>query len=310
MVHENSKSKSIKFGGKTASTPAGAQQFIVGYAAEPADFRKLITISAFGKGTNALEYLYNERLGVNSLYLNPKDFYFDPCKYFLGYSESLCKDEMSLFEELWFEVTQIVKQIHSDLKREDKMKLKARLLAQGEIISVALISHALKNRDVKHAVLNAQHYIFADHSNFDYCNAKVNRTKTKVSLSEKCKELAKYSVVLIPGFIGRDNAGDVVNICRDGSDHTAALISVASGLEEVTLCKDVHGVFRADTPRDGVPISFITTEDARGCVVNETGTLVSLDALDLIDAENMRINIAHFSSPEKVGTIIRKSSTV
>ena len=35
----------------------------------------------------------------------------------------------------------------------------------------------------------------------------------------------KYDVVIVPGFIASDNAGDVTNLGRGGSDYTAAILA-------------------------------------------------------------------------------------
>src|SRR5580700_11663757 len=65
-----------------------------------------------------------------------------------------------------------------------------------------------------------------------------------------CGALAKYSVVVVPGFLATDSTHAIVSLGRGGSDLTAVLL--AEGLQacRCELIKDVPGYFTADPHRD------------------------------------------------------------
>jgi aspartate kinase len=54
------------------------------------------------------------------------------------------------------------------------------------------------------------------------------------------------SRVIVPGFYGENLQGRVETLSRNGSDLTAALVAQASEAEELTLWKDVEGVYCSD----------------------------------------------------------------
>ena len=56
----------------------------------------------------------------------------------------------------------------------------------------------------------------------------------------------KYDVVIVPGFIASDNAGDVTNLSRGGSDYTAAILAAALDAKVLEIWTDVDGFMTAD----------------------------------------------------------------
>ncbi len=56
----------------------------------------------------------------------------------------------------------------------------------------------------------------------------------------------KYNVVIVPGFIASDNAGDVTNLGRGGSDYTAAILAAALDAKVLEVWIDVDGFMTAD----------------------------------------------------------------
>ena len=71
----------------------------------------------------------------------------------------------------------------------------------------------------------------------------------------KCERAAKKSiaplldrgaVVILPGYLGRGPAGEVVTLGRGGSDFSAAIIARSVGASLLTLYKEVDGLMTAD----------------------------------------------------------------
>src|SRR5207248_845652 len=78
-----------------------------------------------------------------------------------------------------------------------------------------------------------------------------------------------YSVAVIPGFVGRSEAGCISLLGRGGSDLTALFLAKQLGAERCRLIKDVDGLFDRD-PAHGLTSTkanryrTITWNDALG----------------------------------------------
>ena len=72
-----------------------------------------------------------------------------------------------------------------------------------------------------------------------------------VRLEERglARKLQSTGLVIVPGFVGRNEAGERALLGRGGSDHSAIFIGGELGAERVRLYKDVDGVFEADPSR-------------------------------------------------------------
>ncbi len=297
----------VKMGGKATSTPAGAMTFLMDYLKKPRDRQLVLVLSAFGKGTNALEYIYNYFCGIeDSGYLLSKDFKGDTRRYFEEYASVLLKDQyLPFFDKLFDEVDRVCNKLAMEpLTDYERNKFKSELLAYGEIISVALVSEHLQREGVKHAVVPAYEYV---HTDSNFCNAEVDFASTSSALSSvmhNFTDAVKWPIIITHGFIGRDRVGNITNLGRDGSDLTAVLVAQAYGLREVTLCKDVKGVYYPNSERNDKPIALLSYNEAREYIVNETGTLIFPRSLDFAEKNRISIKIAHYNTPEQVGTTI------
>jgi aspartate kinase len=60
------------------------------------------------------------------------------------------------------------------------------------------------------------------------------------------KAIVTRRVVIVPGFLATDDAGDIVTLGRGGSDLTAVLLAVGLGASRCELVKDVPGYFTDD----------------------------------------------------------------
>jgi aspartate kinase len=107
------------------------------------------------------------------------------------------------------------------------------LWSTGEIRSVALLAMHLQALGVAAAPLNI-HEAGLIH----------------LHAGRLCGVLAKYSVVVVPGFLATDSTRAIVSLGRGGSDLTAVLL--AEGLQacRCELIKDVPGYFTSDPHRD------------------------------------------------------------
>ncbi len=120
----------------------------------------------------------------------------------------------------------------------DKRELDV-LLSSGEQVSCALLAGALKKINVKaKSMLNWQIPILTEG---EHSNARIINMNVK-----KINELLNQCVIVIPGFQGVSEKGDITTIGRGGSDATAVAIAKLFGADTCEIYTDVDGVYSTD----------------------------------------------------------------
>lgn len=130
----------------------------------------------------------------------------------------------------------MVKGIHPDLpKRELDL-----LMSCGEVISGTVLVSTLNSLGFK-AVLftGGQAGII---TNNDFGDARIIR----VEPSQILKQLAEGNVVVVTGFQGITESGQITTLGRGGSDTTASALGVALEAETIDIYTDVEGIMTAD----------------------------------------------------------------
>ncbi|MSR61615.1 MAG: hypothetical protein EXS08_04095 [Planctomycetes bacterium] len=67
------------------------------------------------------------------------------------------------------------------------------------------------------------------------------------------RELARHSILVLPGFVGLDQEGRLALLGRGGSDLSALAFAAALGAERCLLLKDVDGLYERDPALPGPP---------------------------------------------------------
>src|SRR5690625_3583373 len=114
------------------------------------------------------------------------------------------------------------------------------LMSCGETIASVVLSNELRqNKILATALTGAQAGLI---TNDDYNEAKIKKVKP-----DRIKhELKTNDVVVIAGFQGRTESGDITTIGRGGSDTTAAAFGASLQAECVEIFTDVNGIMTAD----------------------------------------------------------------
>jgi aspartate kinase len=114
------------------------------------------------------------------------------------------------------------------------------LLATGEQITVALFSMAVK--DLGYQAVSMTGYqagIITDHA---YGRARINWIET-LPIRER---LAEGKIVVVAGFQGYDDEGNITTLGRGGSDTTAVALAAALKADVCEIYTDVEGVYTTD----------------------------------------------------------------
>jgi aspartate kinase len=114
------------------------------------------------------------------------------------------------------------------------------LLSTGEQVTVALLCIALHKRGCRaKSYVGSQVPILTD-------NAHSKARILDIEPSRIQKDLAKGQVVVVAGFQGVDEEGNITTLGRGGSDTTAVALAVALKAEECQIYTDVDGVYTTD----------------------------------------------------------------
>lgn len=114
------------------------------------------------------------------------------------------------------------------------------LISTGEQVSMALLSMALNAKNCPaRSFTGAQIGILTDPI---HTKARILEVQTEVIN----QELKERRVVIIAGFQGANQEGDVTTLGRGGSDTTAVAIAVALKANECQIYTDVDGVYTTD----------------------------------------------------------------
>lgn len=141
----------------------------------------------------------------------------------------------------------------TELLRERDM-----LLSCGEIISAVVFTALLQSLSFKvTALTGAQAGIVTDETYGDACIVEMNPTKVRQLFS------SGYEVIVVAGFQGKSQSGEVTTLGRGGSDTSATAIGSSLQAEYVDIFTDVEGVMTADPQivSDAVPLRTVTYEE-------------------------------------------------
>jgi len=116
------------------------------------------------------------------------------------------------------------------------------LIAQGELISTALFTLLMQESGYNALLLPALDFMKIDNDKMP------DNFYIKDKLNALLKSSPKADYYITQGFICRNEAGEIDNLQRGGSDYTATLIGAALNSEEVQIWTDIDG-FHDNDPR-------------------------------------------------------------
>jgi len=114
------------------------------------------------------------------------------------------------------------------------------LLSTGEQVTIALLAMALEQKGCPaRSYTGAQVHILTDSAH--------NKARIRDIDDQRIRNsLAKGRVVVVAGFQGVDEHGDITTLGRGGSDTTAVALAAALKADECQIYTDVDGVYTTD----------------------------------------------------------------
>ncbi len=114
------------------------------------------------------------------------------------------------------------------------------LLSTGEQVTIALLCMALQKRGISaQSYTGSQVRIITDDS---HCKARIIEIETERMVND----LEQGKVVVVAGFQGVSESGQITTLGRGGSDTTAVALAAALQADECRIFTDVDGVYTTD----------------------------------------------------------------
>ena len=138
------------------------------------------------------------------------------------------------------DTTDTLIELAHQITKEPSLREMDMLISVGEQVSASLLSMAL-HQEGRNAIslCASQVQILTDST---YGKARIQKIETK----RLKKELAKGNIVIVTGFQGITEDGDVTTLGRGGSDLTAIALAGVLKADMCEIYTDVEGVFTAD----------------------------------------------------------------
>ncbi len=292
------KRKIFKFGGASVKDAQGIlnmQSILNKFSSDSL----VVICSAMGKTTNLMEGIL-EKWFIGAVFDNEfhqlKDYHVEIAQE-LDESGAVVAAILPVFERL---------SLHLLSHPSDRYDFEYdQLVSYGELLSTTLISSFL-NLTTPVRLANAVDLIITDST---YRNAKVDWEETNRRLTAYLGEMQCHTTVL-QGFISGTTDGKVTTLGREGSDYSAAIVAYCLDAHEVTIWKDVPGLFNADPKKfpNAVKIDHVSYQDA--VELSYYGaSIIHPKTIKPLQNKNITLNIKSFFAPYAEGTIINGATS-
>lgn len=179
------------------------------------------------------------------------------------------------------------------------------LLSTGEQISIALITIILKDRGIKaKSFTGSQIGIVTDNSHSCARILDISATALKDALRE-------YDVLVVAGFQGLSESGEITTLGRGGSDTSAVALAAATGAGECHIYTDVDGIFTSD-PNQIKESSLIETLSYSETIelARAGAQVLHPRAAELARQYSIKLRVRNTFNPKNDGTLITGARNV
>src|SRR5699024_5226096 len=175
------------------------------------------------------------------------------------------------------------------------------LMSCGETISAVQLTNELRKHNIRSTALTGAQAGFI--TDDDFTNAKIKRMNTK-----RIKhEFETKDVLVVAGFQGMTEQGDITTIGRGGRDTSAAAVGAALKADRIDIFTDVSGIMTAD-PRvvdDARPLDVVTYDEICN-LANQGAKVVHPYAVEIAMERKIPMRVRSNYSKEP-GTLVTAS---
>ncbi|MEO6347634.1 MAG: bifunctional aspartate kinase/homoserine dehydrogenase I [Aquaticitalea sp.] len=285
------KMKILKFGGKSLANGEGLQRTIAIIKKKVEEGEKIaVVVSARANATDELEEFLtkaSQRQNYQGEFEIFKKYQSEP-------SENVdFTEEFSALENIFHGVT---------LLGDYSDKIKAEVLAYGEIMSAKLITVLLKAENINANATNAKTLIKTEG---DYQNSQPIQKISKENVLAHFKHFNSTTVNVVTGFIGSNAKNETTLLGRNGSNYSASLLANYLDAEELQNYTHVNGIYTAnpDLVADAQKIRELSFAEANELANFGTTVLHAKTIIPLLE-KNIKLRILNTFNPDDEGTLI------
>jgi len=242
--------KVIKFGGTSVGSVESIHKCIVILSTAPKG--SVAVFSAFSGVTDLLAQAADSALNdfgqaqnyIESINSKSRNFAIEIIK-----NKSSLDNALSQIETIVSELTELLESINF-LKECYPTALDS-VLSKGELLSSAVIYHALDGLGINSYFADARDFIVTD-NNYGKAKPIFDLIETKI-LEYVCEKVYEHNfpIVVTQGFIGRSLDNKTSTLGRGGSDFSASIIGaslskIGYNIESIDIYTDVNGIMTAD----------------------------------------------------------------
>jgi aspartate kinase len=292
-------SKIMKFGGTSVGSPERMKSLIPLITDSE---KKIVVLSAMSGTTNNLveitDLLYGDNTNEASSKIETLRAKYHKVVQDLYETEAFRISGHELIDSHFDHINNFTLRVFT------KIQEKA-ILAQGELISTALVHHLLKERNIKSVLMPALNFMRIDKDGEpDYFYIHEN-------LARELKKHSSETLIITQGFICRNVYGEIDNLKRGGSDYSASIIGAVLKVKEIQIWTDISG-FHNNDPR------FVqNTKVIRELSFDEAAELAYFGAKILHPSsvnpareKNIPVRLKNTMEPDDEGTLITSSSVL
>lgn len=264
--------------------------------------RNIIVLSAMSGTTNTLVeiagYLYKHNINGAKETINMLE-----SKYLKTIANLYDKHESR--ERALKEIKACFNYIRSFTSRESFSEVEEKIiLAQGEIMSVAMMTILLNERGIYAEQLPALDFMKTG------ANSEPDLQHIQMHLQALLDKYMDADIFVTQGFICRNSTGEIDNLQRGGSDYTASLIGAAIEADEIEIWTDIDGMHNND-PRfveNTKPVGELHYEEAAELAYFGAKILHPTCVLPA-KVNNIPVRLLNTMEPEAHGTLIYNNIT-
>ena len=201
------------------------------------DHPKIVVLSATAGTTDHLEkivsYIFNREIDEAHNEITKLEFYF------VDFANKLLKDDCIKRQAIDY-ILDRFRLLWNFTRNSFTVADEKEIVAQGELISTALMSFYLKEQKKSNVLLSA----------FDFMrigpDGEPDMEYIEKHLSELIKKYKGIPLFITQGFICKNAYNETDNLKRGGSDYTASLIGAAINAEEIQIWTDIDGMHNND----------------------------------------------------------------
>ena len=289
------KYKILKFGGKSLANGNGLDRVLEIISKKFNRNEKIgVILSARGNSTNVLEQILAEaKNGEN---------YEESFKEFKDYQ--LIPDPDINFDKEFSLLRNIFEGVK--LLGDYSDKIKDQVLAQGEIVSVKLVSYLLNKRNILSSIVDSRELIKTDNN---FGNAlpiqNISQENVKTYFKNKVK-----GIPIITGFIGSNSNNETTTLGRNGSNYSASLFANYLDAIELESYTHVNGIFTAnpDIVNNAQKIEELTYQEANE-LANFGANILHAKAIIPLVEKNIPLRLRNTFDSNNKGTLIKSQAT-